>query len=202
MHHGKHVRRLNRTSAHRRALFRNLVSALIKNERIETTLPKAKELKKIADKMITIGKKGDFNAKRSAMAYLREHHTTIPILFDTLAPRFANRNGGYTRIQRIGQRYGDNAPMAVIEYIDGTFDLKKEIVKKEIAQVLSPASGKPLPNLSVQDILAGKGETMGLSRKLQRDIKKVKASPNAVSLQGDIEAEIAKVSEQMSSTKL
>lgn len=71
MHHGKHVRRLNRTSAHRRALFRNLVSALIKNERIETTLPKAKELKKIADKMITIGKKGDFNAKRSAMAYLR-----------------------------------------------------------------------------------------------------------------------------------
>jgi ribosomal protein L17 len=71
MHHGKHVRRLNRTSAHRRALFRNMVSALIKNERIETTLPKAKELKKIADKMITIGKKGDFNAKRSAMAYLR-----------------------------------------------------------------------------------------------------------------------------------
>lgn len=71
MHHGKHVRRLNRTSAHRKAMLRNMVSALIKHERIETTLPKAKELKKIADKMITIGKKGDFNAKRSAMAYLR-----------------------------------------------------------------------------------------------------------------------------------
>jgi large subunit ribosomal protein L17 len=123
-------------------------------------------------------------------------------LFDTLAPRFADRNGGYTRIQRIGQRYGDNAPMAVIEYIDGKFDLKKEIVKKEIAKVLSPASGKALPNLSVQDILAGKGETMGFSRKLQRDIKKVQVSPNAASLQGDIEAEIAKVSERMSSTKL
>lgn len=71
MHHGKHVRRLNRTSAHRKAMFRNMVSALIKHERIETTLPKAKELKKIADQMITLGKKGDVNAKRSAMAYLR-----------------------------------------------------------------------------------------------------------------------------------
>ncbi|KAH8548506.1 ribosomal protein L17 [Umbelopsis sp. PMI_123] len=201
MHHGKHVRRLNRTSAHRKAMFRNMVSALIKHERIETTLPKAKELKKIADKMITIGKKGDFNAKRSAMAYLREHGTTIPILFDTLAPRFANRNGGYTRIQRIGQRYGDNAPMAVIEYIDGKNDLKKELVMKQIARAISPASGKPIPNMSVEDILAGKGEVLG-GKKLQRDIKKLQASPHSATLKTDIEAELAKVSEQMSSAKL
>ncbi|GAB5587568.1 hypothetical protein Unana1_02468 [Umbelopsis nana] len=202
MHHGKHVRRLNRTSAHRKAMFRNMVSALIKHERIETTLPKAKELKKIADQMITLGKKGDVNAKRSAMAYLREHHTTVPILFDTLAPRFAARNGGYTRIQRIGQRHGDNAPMAVIEYIDGKFDLKKEFVAKRIARALSPASGKPIPNLLVQDILAGKGETMGFSNKFQRDLKKVQSSPNAASLQTDIEAELAQLSQKMSSTKI
>ncbi|CAO3660421.1 unnamed protein product [Umbelopsis ramanniana] len=200
MHHGKHVRRLNRTSAHRKAMLRNMVSALIKHERIETTLPKAKELK-IADKMITIGKKGDFNAKRSAMAYLREHGTTIPILFDTLAPRFAERNGGYTRIQRIGQRYGDNAPMAVIEYIDGKNDLKKELVTKQIARALSPASGKPIPNMSVEDILAGKGEVLG-GNKLQRDLKKLQQSSHAASLKTDIEAELAKLSEQMSSAKL
>ncbi|KAG2184147.1 hypothetical protein INT44_009162 [Umbelopsis vinacea] len=201
MHHGKHVRRLNRTSAHRKAMLRNMVSALIKHERIETTLPKAKELKKIADKMITIGKKGDFNAKRSAMAYLREHGTTIPILFDTLAPRFANRNGGYTRIQRIGQRYGDNAPMAVIEYIDGKNDLKKEFVTKQIAHAMSPASGKPIPNMSVEDILAGKGEVLG-GNKFQRDLKKLQNSSNAASLKTDIEAQLAKLSEQMSSAKL
>lgn len=123
-------------------------------------------------------------------------------MFDTLAPRFAARNGGYTRIQRIGQRHGDNAPMAVIEYIDGKFDLKKEFVAKQIAHAMSPASGKPIPNMSVQDILAGKGETMGLGNKFQRDLKKLKASPNAATLKTDIEAELTKLSERMSSTKL
>lgn len=92
--------------------------------------------------------------------------------------------------------------MAVIEYIDGKFDLKKEFVAKRIARALSPASGKPIPNLSVQDILAGKGETMGFSNKFQRDLKKVQSSPNAASLQTDIEAELAQLSQKMSSTKI
>ena len=137
----------------------------------------------------------------AALPYLQEHGTTIPILFDTLAPRFAERNGGYTRIQRIGQRYGDNAPMAVIEYIDGKNDLKKELVTKQIARALSPASGKPIPNMSVEDILAGKGEVLG-GNKLQRDLKKLQQSSHAASLKTDIEAELAKLSEQMSSAKL
>lgn len=92
--------------------------------------------------------------------------------------------------------------MAVIEYIDGKFDLKKEFVAKQIAHAMSPASGKPIPNMSVQDILAGKGETIGLGSKFQRDLKKLKASPNAATLKTDIETELTKLSERMSSTKL
>ncbi|OZJ04462.1 hypothetical protein BZG36_02805 [Bifiguratus adelaidae] len=109
-----------------------MVTSLIKHERIETTLPKAKELQRIADRMITFGKMGTDHGQTLAKAYVREPKTTIPKLL-SLAERFTQRNGGYTRIQKMGHRYGDNAPMAVIEYIDGPHDLKYEIAVRALA---------------------------------------------------------------------
>ncbi|KAL1923831.1 mitochondrial 54S ribosomal protein bL17m [Calcarisporiella thermophila] len=131
MHHGKHVRTLSRTSAHRNAMLRNMATSLIRHERIETTLAKAKELKRIADKMITLGKRGDENSKKLARAYLREHYHTIPKLFGPLAERFRDRPGGYTRVLRIGHRYGDHAPKALIEYI-GPMDIKQRFEMRKI----------------------------------------------------------------------
>ncbi len=110
-------RKLNRTSAHRTAMFANMAAALIKHEQIVTTLPKAKELKAIADKLITLGKKGGLANRRLAISRLRDQ-TQVAKLFDTLAARYEGRNGGYTRVLKAGFRYGDNAPMAVIELVD------------------------------------------------------------------------------------
>ncbi|KAI8384665.1 ribosomal protein L17 [Radiomyces spectabilis] len=187
MHHGKHFRRLNRTSSHRNAMLRNMVSSLIEHGRIETTVPKAKELKPIADAMITLGKKGDVNAKRQAIAYLNTRDVTIPKLFDELAPRFANRQGGYTRIQRMGNRYGDNAPMAVIEYIDGPTDLKKEMVTKTLARIFSEKE-----KVTVKEILEGSHvESLGLSKSLVRDLKKVQFSNSIEAIDQAIEKEMA-----------
>ncbi|KAJ1918287.1 54S ribosomal protein L8, mitochondrial [Mycoemilia scoparia] len=118
MYHGKHMRRLNRTSSHRRALLRNLTSALIKHERIETTLPKAKELRRMVDKMITLGKRGDHHARNQVLAYVFEPRITVPKLFGPLAERYAQRPGGFTRIIRSGFRKGDNAPKAIIELVN------------------------------------------------------------------------------------
>lgn len=114
--------RLRRNSAQRKALLRDLVTDLIINERITTTLSKAKELRKFADKAITLGKKGDLAAIRQAASFIRneqagENQTAVQKLFNELAPRYKDRNGGYTRIIKVGPRQGDNAPMAIIEYI-------------------------------------------------------------------------------------
>ncbi|RUS22378.1 ribosomal protein L17 [Endogone sp. FLAS-F59071] len=115
-------------------MFRNIVSSLIQYERIETTLPKAKDLRRIADKMITLGKQGDMNAKKQALSYLKDPKITIPKLFGPLSARFADRPGGYTRVIPLGRRYGDNAPMAVIEYVDGPHDLQFEGVVRRLAK--------------------------------------------------------------------
>ncbi|KAI9308551.1 ribosomal protein L17 [Cunninghamella echinulata] len=184
MHHGKHVRRLNRTSSHRNALLRNLASSLIEHGRIETTVAKAKELKPIADSMISLGKKGDINAKRQADAYLKNQSVTIPKLFNELAPRFANRPGGYTRIQQIGNRYGDNAPMAVIEYIDGPTDLKKESVVKTLATIMKTHS-----STSVQALLDDK--TIELPKSLVNNLKKVQFSNSLESIQEAVQNELS-----------
>ena len=114
--------RLRRSSAQRKALLRDLVTDLIINERITTTLTKAKELRKFADKAITLGKKGDLAAIRQVASFVRkekanENNNAVQKLFKELAPRYANRNGGYTRIIKVGPRQGDNAPMAIIEYL-------------------------------------------------------------------------------------
>ncbi|MBE89038.1 MAG: 50S ribosomal protein L17 [Rhodospirillaceae bacterium] len=117
MRHRMSGRKLNRKSQHRRAMFSNMAAALIKHEQITTTLPKAKELKPIVDKLITLGKKGSLHDRRRAFAMLRDDSTTAK-LFETLGPRYEERSGGYTRVLKAGFRYGDSAPMAVIELVD------------------------------------------------------------------------------------
>lgn len=117
MRHRKAGRRLNRTVSHRKALFASLATALIKHEQIVTTLPKAKELKRVADRLVTLAKRGDLHARRQAMAKLRDE-ASVKKLFDTLGPRYAERPGGYTRVLKAGFRYGDSAPVAVIELVD------------------------------------------------------------------------------------
>jgi large subunit ribosomal protein L17 len=123
MNHGAGYRRLNRTHEHRKALFANMAGSLIEHEQIKTTLPKAKELKRVIDKLITLGKRGDLHARRQAAAQLKQDgHVTK--LFDTLGPRYQTRTGGYCRVLKAGFRYGDMAPMAIIELVDRDADAK------------------------------------------------------------------------------
>ncbi|NNE87247.1 MAG: 50S ribosomal protein L17 [Silicimonas sp.] len=123
MRHAKGYRRLNRTHEHRKALFANMAGSLIEHEQIKTTLPKAKELKRIMDKMITLGKRGDLHARRQAAARLKQD-MHVAKLFDVLGPRYKERSGGYTRVLKAGFRYGDMAPMAIIELVDRDVDAK------------------------------------------------------------------------------
>ena len=123
MRHRQTGRKLNRTSSHRKSLFKNMSQALIKHEQIVTTLPKAKELRPFIEKVVTLGKKGDLSARRKTMSILQDEKMTKKI-FDTLANRYSDRSGGYTRIIKLGNRFGDNAPTAVIEFIDRDEDAK------------------------------------------------------------------------------
>ena len=123
MRHRYGGRKLNRTSQHRQMLFRNMAQALIKHEQIVTTLPKAKELRPVVERLITLGKRGDLHARRQAHARLRDDAMTKK-LFEVLGPRYAERNGGYTRVLKAGFRYGDSAPMAVIELVDRDEDAR------------------------------------------------------------------------------
>ena len=117
MRHGIAGRKLNRTSSHRKAMFANMAAALVKHEQIVTTLPKAKDLRPFVEKLVTLGKKGTLAARRQAIATMRDE-TQVQKLFDTLADRYKDRSGGYIRVMKAGFRYGDNAPLAVIEFVD------------------------------------------------------------------------------------
>jgi large subunit ribosomal protein L17 len=117
MRHGRSGRRLNRTASHRKALFSNMAASLIEHEQILTTLPKAKELRPIVEKLVTLGKRGDLHARRQVISAIGSD-TLAKRLFETIAPRYASRNGGYLRIMKAGFRHGDNAAMAVIEFVD------------------------------------------------------------------------------------
>ena len=117
MYHGHKKRRFNRTAEHRKAMFANMCVALIKHEQIVTTLPKAKDLRPIVEKLVTLGKRGDLHARRQAIAQIKDVQI-VKKLFDVLGPRYKERNGGYTRVLKAGFRFGDNAPMAVIEFVD------------------------------------------------------------------------------------
>ncbi|HEX4986282.1 MAG TPA: 50S ribosomal protein L17 [Burkholderiales bacterium] len=117
MRHQLGLRKLNRTSSHRLAMLRNMTNSLLRHEVIKTTLPKAKELRRVAEPLITLGKKPSLSNRRLAFARLRDREMVVK-LFDELGPRFANRNGGYLRILKFGFRQGDNAPMALVELLD------------------------------------------------------------------------------------
>jgi len=117
MRHRKAGRKLGRTSSHRDAMLRNMVTSLLDQERIVTTVPKAKEARRLAEQMITLGKRGDLHARRQAMAYIRSENT-VAKLFSQLSSQYADRQGGYTRIIRTGKRIGDAADMAIIELVD------------------------------------------------------------------------------------
>jgi large subunit ribosomal protein L17 len=123
MRHGNAHRKLNRTAEHRRAMFANMAAALIKHEQITTTLPKAKDLRPIVEKLVTLGKQGDLHARRQAIAEIRDV-AMVKKLFDVIGPRYQSRNGGYTRVLKAGYRYGDSAAVAVIEFVDRDVDAK------------------------------------------------------------------------------
>ena len=117
MNHGKAHRKLGRTTAHRTAMFANMAASLIKHEQIVTTLPKAKELRPVVEKLVTLAKRGDLHARRQAISKVRDVEQ-VAKLFATIGPRYKDRNGGYTRVLKAGFRYGDNAALAVIEFVD------------------------------------------------------------------------------------
>jgi large subunit ribosomal protein L17 len=149
--HGMKQRKLNRTSQHRTAMFANMAAALVKHEQIVTTLPKAKELKPIVEKLITLGKKGGLANRRLAISRMRDE-AQVAKLFDTLATRYADRKGGYARVLKAGFRYGDNAPLAIIELVDrdvtakgqdsGEF-VESDVEAEEAAAKKAPAKKAP-----------------------------------------------------------
>ena len=145
MRHKFGYRKLNKSSEHRKALFKNMMNSLIKYEQITTTLPKAKELKPKIDKVITMGKKKDLQSKKNLFFKLQDA-TSVNKLVKTLSQRYEKRKGGYSRIVRVGFRYGDDAPMAIIELVDRDIEAKKVDIKKK-----DDKKEKPTPELNLKD---------------------------------------------------
>ena len=135
MRHGMVGRKLNRTASHRKAMFANMAASLIEHEQIVTTLPKAKEIRPIVEKLVTLGKKGSLHARRQAISQIGSAEL-VAKLFSAIAPRYVNRNGGYIRIMKAGFRHGDNAPLAVVEFVDRDVSAKGA---KDIARVAAEA---------------------------------------------------------------
>lgn len=167
MRHAKAGRRLGRTTSHRIAMFRNMVTSLLQHEKITTTDAKAKELRPIAEKMITLGKRGDLHAVRQAAAYIRDKKV-VTKLFETIAPRFKERNGGYTRIIKLGIRLGDNADVSILELVEEQLDKKpakkapaKRAVKAvpsksaEVESVSAPAAVAAAAVVASEPVAAG-----------------------------------------------
>ena len=123
MRHGTGYRKLNRTHEHRKAMFANMAGSLIEHEQIKTTLPKAKDLRRVVEKLVTLGKRGDLHARRLAASQLKQD-AHVAKLFEVLGPRYKDREGGYVRVLKAGFRYGDMAPMAIIEFVDRDVDAK------------------------------------------------------------------------------
>jgi large subunit ribosomal protein L17 len=146
MRHGNAHRKLNRTAEHRRAMFANMAVALIQHEQIVTTLPKAKDLRPVVEKLITLGKRGDLHARRQAIAQMRDIDT-VKKLFEVIGPRYKDRNGGYTRVLKAGYRHGDSAPVAVIELVDRDVDAKgkEDLARHEAAKAAAPAPAEATP---------------------------------------------------------
>jgi large subunit ribosomal protein L17 len=141
MRHGKSGRRLGRKTSHREAMFRNLVTSFLNHEKITTTDAKAKEIRSVAEKMITLGKRGDLHALRQAASYIREK-SVVTKLFSTIAPRYKDRPGGYTRIVKLGVRQGDAAPVSIIELVEAEMKPQK-VRQKPAARTIQPAKAAP-----------------------------------------------------------
>lgn len=152
MRHGNSGRRLGRTTSHREAMFRNLVTSFLNHEKITTTDAKAKEIRSVAEKMITLGKRGDLHSLRQAASYIREK-SVVTKLFTTIAPRYKDRAGGYTRIVKLGNRQGDAAPVSVIELVEEQMKPKKvrqKIDSPVVTPVVTPVVVAPV-NSAVQE---------------------------------------------------
>jgi len=134
MRHGAGYRKLNRTHEHRKAMFANMAGSLIEHEQIKTTLPKAKDLRRVVEKLITLGKRGDLHARRQAAAALKQD-MHVAKLFEILGPRYKDRQGGYVRVLKAGFRYGDMAPMAIIEFVDRDVDAKGAGDRARVAEI-------------------------------------------------------------------
>jgi large subunit ribosomal protein L17 len=154
MQHNRAGRKLGRTTAHRKALFRNQLSSLITHERIQTTLPKAKDLRPLIEKMVTLGKRGGLHARRLVLKTIPEA-TTVKKLFEEIAPRFKERAGGYTRIMKLGRRQGDGAEMAILEFID--FDFAHRQAEKKVAAKAAEDKKQSLLERA-KKLVAGKGD--------------------------------------------
>jgi large subunit ribosomal protein L17 len=148
MRHNKAGRRLGRTTSHREAMFRNMVTSLLNHEKITTTDAKAKEIRSVAEKMITLGKRGDLHAMRIAAAYIRDK-SVVTKLFSTIAPRYKERSGGYTRIIKMGIRQGDSAPISLIELVE------EDMLPKKVKQkpVKTPTPAKKVPSVNVAEAI-------------------------------------------------
>ena len=151
MRHKFGYRKLNKTSEHRKALFKNMINSLIKYEQITTTLPKAKELKPKIDKVITLGKKNSLQSKKDLFSELQSK-SSVDKLLKTLSQRYEKRKGGYSRVIRAGFRYGDDAPMAVIELVDRDIQAKKVDIKKKVQEPEkdAPVSSKKVPEKKIK----------------------------------------------------
>ncbi|MCK9995589.1 MAG: 50S ribosomal protein L17 [Candidatus Krumholzibacteria bacterium] len=158
MRHNVSGRKLNRTAAHRKALYRNLVTALFKHERIQTTVPKAKEARVVAEKLITFAKRGDLHARRMAARKLYEP-AVLQKLFEEIGPRYADRPGGYTRIMRLGPRKGDNAELAILELVDNTARPKHiDSLKRKRARKVLVAEEKAEAKAAIEEAAAETSE--------------------------------------------
>lgn len=157
MRHGKTGRRLGRKTSHREAMFRNLVTSFLNHEKITTTDAKAKEIRSVAEKMITLGKRGDLHAMRQAASYIREK-SVVTKLFSTIAPRYKDRPGGYTRIIKLGVRQGDAAPVSIIELVEEEMKVKK-VAAKPVKAAAPKKVAKAEPVEEVKSVVAEPAET-------------------------------------------
>jgi len=179
MKHGLKQRKLNRTSSHRRALFANMANALIKHEQILTTVPKAKDLRPVVEKLVTLGKKGGLANRRAAIAMLRDEDM-VRKLFSVIAERYAGRPGGYTRVLKAGFRYGDAAPIAIIEFVDRDVSAKgqdsgQDFTAEAAAVAAGPADETSVPVKAVKKANAKKAEGASAEETPKKKATKKKA---------------------------
>ena len=179
MRHGKSGRKLGRTSSHRLAMFRNMVTSLLEHERIYTTDAKAKELRRWADWMITLGKRGDLHARRQALQIIRDK-SVVHKLFTDLAQRYQARNGGYTRTVKVGIRVGDGAPLSLIELLTGETEKKKKKKKTRTAKAAKakPSAVEPAPETELEAAEASEAEAEeAAAEEVPKKKKKAKSKP-------------------------